>query len=54
MCQRKEKEIQKILAFWNTVPKDEIYQKEMKSLAFYENNKNQINKTKTYLSTAQG
>lgn len=39
MCQRKEKESQKILEFGDIGPKDETYQKEMKSLAFYAKNK---------------
>lgn len=51
MCQRKEKEIQKTLEFWNTGPKDETYQKEMKNFAFYVKKQN---KTKIYLSTGQG
>lgn len=52
----KEKEIQKILELWNTGPKGETYQKEMKSLAFYVKTKNKkpTNKTKTYISKGQG
>lgn len=44
----KEKKIQKILEFWNTGPKDETYQEEIKSFAI------NIKKIINDLSTGQG